>query len=124
MVIGIGCDLVEHDITKKLKWQTDEKIRSRIFSDTEIDLCPLKKHIEFLSGRFAVKEAVVKCLGTGMKEGISLTDIQVLKSNRGLPVILLSGQVKEISDRLGIHNWLVTISHASKYSIAFVVAES
>lgn len=124
MVIGIGCDIVEHKITRELNWETDETLLNWIFSEKELDIYQSKKDIKFLSGRFAVKEAVLKCLGTGMRDGISLTDIHVLKSSAGVPILELTGAVKEISQSIGISNWFVSITHSSEYSMAVVVAES
>lgn len=124
MIIGIGCDIVEHKITKKLNWESDVKMLSRIFSDNEMSLYSMKKDLKFLSGRFSVKEAVVKCLGTGMRDGISLTDIHVLKSNVGKPILELSGYVKELSESMGIKKWFVSITHSTTYSMAMVIAES
>lgn len=123
MVIGIGCDIVEHKITKGLNWDSDETVLNRIFSQKELEIYRSKKDIKFLSGRFAVKEAVLKCLGTGMRDGLSLCDIHVLKSGSGLPMLKLTGTVKEISDSTGISNWFVSITHATEYSMAVVVAE-
>src|SRR5687768_1053104 len=98
MIIGIGCDIVEHHLTKELKWQTDESLLKRIFTAEEIDLYFTKKNIEFLAGRFAVKEAVLKCLGTGMQDDISLINIQTVRKMTGEPYIELNGKLKEMSD--------------------------
>jgi holo-[acyl-carrier protein] synthase len=123
MIVGVGCDLVEHRITEQLGWESDEGLLNRIFSSEELDLYHTKKKVDFLSGRFAAKEAVLKCLGTGMQDGISLTDIHVLQSNMGQPKIELSGEPKKISDKMGIFLWHVSISHSTSHSLAFVVAE-
>lgn len=124
MIIGIGCDIVEHNITKELKWDTNEELLLRIFSQNEMDLFIDQKTIKFISGRFAAKEAVLKCLGTGMQDGISLKEIQILKSESGKPIIELSGDVKEISNNIGVSVWHISITHSKGYSVAFVIAES
>lgn len=123
MVIAIGCDIVEHSIPEKLKWDTDQVLLLRIFSQKELDLFHDQKTIQFLSGRFAAKEAVLKCLSTGMQDGISLTNIQVLKLANGKPFIELSGEVKDISDKIGVNVWHISITHSLSYSFAFAVAE-
>ncbi len=123
MTIGIGSDIVEHALTEILKWTSDPKLLKRIFSTEEIELYNNHKKITFIAGRFAVKEAVLKCLGTGMYDGIALTDIQVLQSNNGKPILKLDGEVKVISDKLGITMWHITITHSVNYSLAFVIAE-
>lgn len=124
MIIGIGCDIVEHEISKSLKWGSDLSALNRIFSQKEIDIYFSQKELKFLSGRFAAKEAVLKCLGTGMKDGIALSDVQILQSQDGKPVIELIGKIKEISDAIGVNLWHISITHSTCYSLAFVTAEN
>jgi holo-[acyl-carrier protein] synthase len=126
MIIGIGCDIVEHSVTEQLKWHLDLKTRQRFFSLQEIDLHRnrINASVKFLSGRFAAKEAVLKCIGTGMEDGISLTDIEILSDKRGKPTIILKGDIKNISEEIGINLWHVSITHSSSCSMAFVIAES
>ena len=123
MIKGIGCDIVKIELVTKLNWHENEKIQSRIFSNREIKLYRKVKKYSFLSGRFAVKESVVKCLGTGMLDGIALNDIEVLQLENGKPFIELKGKVKKISDSLGISKWCVSISHSKEHSISYVIAE-
>ncbi|WDZ99694.1 holo-ACP synthase [Mucilaginibacter sp. SJ] len=125
MIVGIGCDVVDHLMTRKLNWSTNFRVQKRIFSVKEIDLSLSHDHKtdRFFSGRFAVKEAVLKCLGTGMRDGIALTDIQVLQTVTGQPFIEIEGEIKRISEQMGIVNWHVSISHTDNSTCAFVVAE-
>ncbi|MCU7549819.1 holo-ACP synthase [Chitinophagaceae bacterium LB-8] len=124
MIVGIGCDIVEHRITEQLEWHSDTKVLKRIFSTQELDLYDKEKSSRFLAGRFAAKEAVLKCIGTGMQDGISLLDIQILPNSLGKPYINLTGQIKIISDEMGINLWHISITHSSNNSVAFVIAES
>lgn len=122
MIIGIGCDAVDHQITKKLKWDSDEQTLQRFFTPKELDLYAKHKTVKFLAGRFAAKEALLKCLGTGICDGLALTDIQVLQHETGQPYIEVQGEVKENADRLGVTGWHVSITHTVSHSTAFVVA--
>lgn len=123
MIVGIGCDIVDHHITSQLNWNNEKGPSNRIFSKREIDLYNGKKELRFLAGRFAAKEALLKCIGTGMQDGISLTHIEILQLNNGSPIIELTGEVKKISVSLGINRFHISISHSEKHSIAFIVAE-
>lgn len=123
MIVGIGCDIVEHLTTERLNWESDTSLLKRIFSPMEIELYNSDKSIKFIAGRYAAKEAVLKCLGTGIYDGISLAHIQILRSSDGKPTIELFGSVKKVCDSMEINLWHITITHASDCSVAFVVAE-
>jgi holo-[acyl-carrier protein] synthase len=126
MIIGIGCDIVSHTLTAQLNWHNDTRIRSRIFSGNEMEQLPsqVKLQIAFLSARFAAKEAVLKCLSTGIIDGVSLLDIEILAEKGSMPTIRLSGYVLEMSLLKEITNWHLSLSHDDTFSIAFVVAEN
>ena len=102
MIIGLGCDIVEHSNFEKLAWLNDDNTLRR----------------------FAAKEAVLKCLGTGMEDGISLKNIEIIKSQTGLPQVSLSGKVMKISTSKKITSWHISISHTTSTSAVFVIAES
>lgn len=123
MIIGIGCDVVEHNITKLLKWEEDINLLKRILSSKEFEIYNIQKSIRFIAGRFAAKEAILKCLGLGMQDRLSLNDIEILQSKNHEPIIELTGQTKRISDKMSINSWHVSITHSNNYSIAFVIAE-
>jgi holo-[acyl-carrier protein] synthase len=124
MIIGVGCDIVDHNSTKQLGWETDTQVLARILSLNELELYQSKKTIQFIAGRFAAKEAVLKSIGIGMQDGISLTDIEILQSMLGKPEINLNGEVKKISDELRVAKWHLSITHSSNYSVAFAIAEN
>lgn len=124
MIVGIGCDIVDHGTTKLLNWDSKHSIQTRIFSEAELSIRSLNNKIAFLSGRYAAKEAIVKCLGTALQDGITLTDIQILQSEEGKPQVELVGSAKEIAIKMGIKKWHVSITHSNDSSLAFVVAES
>ena len=124
MIIGIGCDIVNHERVKKLNWSSDSDVQHHILSDEEYQLYQKAKDIKFIAGRFAAKEAVVKCLGTGMEDGISLTNIQILQTIEGAPKIVVTGPEIELIKQKGIESWHVSISHSVGFSVAFVIAEA
>lgn len=123
MIIGIGCDVTNFKIAKKLNWESDKNLMKRVFSAREIEVYYKQDKLTYLTGRFAAKEAVLKCIGTGMHDGISLKNIEILQLKNGKPKIELSGEIKKISQDLGIKKWFVSISHTTKSSMAYVIAE-
>jgi holo-[acyl-carrier protein] synthase len=78
---------------------------------------------ERLAGRFAVKEAVMKALGTGKSLGILWRDVETLRGRLGKPEVHLHGQaVKWVKSRRGgaVH---VSITHDGGKAVAFVILE-
>ncbi len=123
MIIGIGCDIVQHEFTTKLGWDKKPRLLVRIFSQIELKQINNFQSIRFISGRFAAKEAVLKSLGVVMEDGISLTEIQILKSQKGQPSVSLKGAIKKIAKNLGVNSIQISISHSTEYSLAFAIAE-
>lgn len=124
MIIGIGCDIVENSSVTKLNWLSDNRTLTKIFSNNEILLAPELQVEKYYSSRFAMKEAILKCLGTGMEDGIALNDIEIKKTNRGALLVDLKGEVKKIADQKNITNWHISLSHSRDSSVAFVIAEN
>lgn len=122
MLVSIGCDIAEHHIAEKLNWKTDMKMKKRVFSPNELNQCSSLDEIQFLCGRFAAKEAVLKCLGIGFQDGISPNEIEIINSEAGAPHILLYGNIARKAEELNIQIWHVSISHSTNYSMAVVTA--
>lgn len=59
-----------------------------------------------------------------MNDGISMKNIEIIQLENGKPTIKLKGEVNRLSLALGIKNWFVSISHSTKSSMAYVIAES
>ena len=120
-MIGIGIDLVEISKFKGLVDSID--FMNRCFCFSEIEQYKKCKRITFLAGRFAAKEATLKALGTGLIDGLSLTDIEIIELKSGAPKVQLSNKVLAIAIELGIKTLLVSISHTDKYATAIIVAK-
>jgi holo-[acyl-carrier protein] synthase len=125
MIIGVGTDIVDHDENSKLlAFDKLGRFPDRILSPSELVIYQQNPNPVFIAGRFAAKEATLKCLGTGMHDDIALTDVEILQTSTGQPLIKLSGYVKKIANSMGVINWHISISHSNNTSFAFVVAES
>ena len=122
-IIGNGVDIVENRrIFTAIKKK--EFIR-RIFSKQEINGSKsYKNKVNYYAKRFAAKEAFLKALGTGLREGIEFKDISVKKSKIGKPSLLLSGKLKKFIYRkfkIKKFETHVSLSDEKKHSIAFVI---
>ena len=123
-VISHGIDLVECKRIKELAGRHRQRFLDRVFTAVEQEYCRKngKREIEHLAGRFAVKEAVMKILGTGWQNGIAWSDIETRNGVSGKPTVSLSGKVKEIADDLGIEEISISITHAGGLAIASAIA--
>jgi len=102
-----------------------DRFLRRIFTEVELAYCEGKKRrVEHLAGRFAVKEAVLKLLGTGWQNGISWTDVEVRNAPSGQPHVSLSGRCRQVADEIGLGSILVSISHIETHAIASVIGLS
>jgi holo-[acyl-carrier protein] synthase len=75
---------------------------------------------EFLAGRFAAKEAVLKALGRGLFEGVMPREIELVRQVSGEPVVRLSGGARDAAVGLGL--WSVTVSIAHKGADVVAIA--
>ena len=124
MIIGIGIDIVEKQRIRISLERHGERFLKRILTPEEMLLLPLEENrrIEFLSGRFASKEAFAKAMGTGIGKDLSWQDVAIERKN-GKPVIGVSKAWLEKMDperRLTFH---VSITHEKKYAVAQVIIE-
>ena len=122
-ILAHGIDLVDFDRLRKLLNNHSERAMDRLFTTQEqADSHKLKDPIERLAGRFAAKEAVMKLISTGWRDGIAWTDIEVVNDPLGQPLVQISGKVKEIADQKGIEQITLSITHTSNFAIASAVA--
>jgi len=125
MIVGTGVDIVEVARVDRLLEKHSPKFEDKIFTRDEILYCRSKADpgIHF-AARFAAKEAVMKCLGTGMDKGIAFSDIEVTREDTGQPTIKLHGKGKELFTRLKIKTIHISLAHEKKYAIAQAIAEA
>ncbi len=125
MIVGTGVDIVEVARINRLLEKHASRFEEKIFTVDEILYCRSKAEpgIHF-SARFAVKEAVMKCLGTGMDQGIGFKDIEVTQEKTGKPVLMVHGQAKDIFSRLKLKTIHISISHEKKYAVGQAIAEA
>ncbi len=113
----IGIDLVEVGRIQDL-FTRYKSFLGRVYTPGEIKYSFSKKNaFEHLAARFAVKEAVVKALGTGMK----WTDIELLNDSSGRPFLNLHGRAKEMAEEKGVGAWDVSVTHTKDHAIGQVL---
>jgi holo-[acyl-carrier protein] synthase len=112
MTMRLGIDLLtRHELDGLLgrAW-----FRRFAFADAELAhasaLAP-ERHDEFLAGRFAAKEAVLKVLGTGLFQGVVPSDIAVTRDESGAPSVSLCATASKAAASAGISQVTVSITH-------------
>jgi len=124
-IVGIGTDIVECLRIGRMIERHGELFLTRVYTDREIHYCQERKRaIEHFAGRWAAKEAVLKCLGTGWRRGIAWTDLEIRNDPAGKPHVLVCGAAKEIAQTLHIADVLISISHCRAYATAYAIAVS
>jgi holo-[acyl-carrier protein] synthase len=122
-VIAHGIDIVECSRIQSVCDRHGDLFLRRVYTPAEIQYCrDTRKPTERLAGRWAVKEAVLKALGTGWRGGIEFVDIETLPDGYGKPHCRLTGKTADLAKSLGIDRVLVSISHTSEYAVGSAIA--
>jgi holo-[acyl-carrier protein] synthase len=122
-VIGVGTDIIECLRIRKMIEKHGELFLTRVFTEREISYCQSRKRAtEHLAGRWAAKEAVLKCLGTGMHKGLCWTELEVHNDTAGCPHVMVRGATKDLAQRLNASEILISIAHCRSYATAYALA--
>ena len=122
-IVGIGTDIVECLRIGRMIEQHGELFLTRVYTDREIRYCQGRKHAtEHFAARWAAKEAILKCLGTGWRKGICWTDMEVRNEQSGQPRVHMRGAAKDQAEALKITDILLTLSHCRAYATAYAIA--
>ena len=123
-IVGIGTDLARIERFRKFV-QSESKVIERIFSEGERDYAlQMKDPAPHLAARFAAKEAFVKALGTGLRDGLSWQHVVVVRDALGCPSLQLSGRAAEMLNERAVRSTHLSYSHDGDYAVATVILES
>ena len=124
MIAGVGLDLVD---IRDFQTEVDEKRQEwleRVFTVGEREYCSHQSDpYRHLAGTLAAKEATLKAFGTGWTDQNDWQNIEVIRELER-PSLLLSGPLEEMSVRLKISRFFLSITHTRDYAAAVVVLES
>ena len=125
MIYGIGTDIVAIERFQRFVDAGNSAIFERLFTPAERSRCENRKDAaSCLAARFAAKEAFLKALGTGLRDGISWQDMEVSNNALGKPELILSGKAAEQFQANGLIRAQLSLSHDGGSAIAMVVLES
>jgi len=124
MIAGIGVDIVDIPRIQALLDRYGERFLRRVFTEAELTYAMSgANNAERLAGRFAVKEAVMKALGTGKSQGILWKDVETLRARTGKPEVRLWGRAVRWAKLRGGGEVHVSITHDGGKAVAFVILE-
>lgn len=132
MIIGLGEDLVEVSRIASMIDAKGMRFLEKCFTPDEIAKASVHKtdariHA-YYAKRFAAKEACLKALGTGMRDGLSWHDMSVDNDTLGRPVMHVGGGVqKQLLSLLSPHEQAkihITLSDEAGLAKATVILES
>jgi holo-[acyl-carrier protein] synthase len=124
VIVGIGTDMVEVSRVARLLERYGDRFLERVYTEGEARYAlSAARPAERLAGRFAVKEAVLKALGTGKALGILWRDVETVRGRGGAPEARLHGEAKGWLARRGGDRVHVSITHDGGKALAFVVIE-
>lgn len=123
-IVGVGTDLARTSRFREFI-ETGSKVIERIFSAGERQYAlQMKDPAPHLAARFAAKEAFLKALGTGLRDGLSWQQICVVRDDLGCPSLQLKGRALELLAARGANRVHLSYSHDGDYAVATVVLES
>lgn len=127
MIVGTGIDVIEITRVERALSRSGERFARRVFADSEISDCCARRHSgPHFALRFAVKEAVMKALGTGWAGGVRWVDIETVSEPSESPNHLslrLHGRVAELAAERNARPHLA-VSRTRSHAMAFVLFEN
>ena len=119
MIDSVGIDIIEVHRIKGAIVRWGDSFTRRIFTPREINYCNGKQFPEqSYAARFAVKEAVLKAIGTGFIKGLKWTSIEIVNNKMGQPTVRFGECIKNI---IGSKKVVVSMSHTHEHAIASAI---
>lgn len=119
-ILGIGIDVVH--LGRFARRLESVAFARRVFTPAEIaaaegEAAPLVGQ----AIRFAAKEAVMKCLGAGIRQGLWFSQIEVLEGERTAPRLVLHRAARDLWRARGGGTWRLSLIRRGTHAHAFVI---
>jgi holo-[acyl-carrier protein] synthase len=119
MIYGVGVDIIEVSRIDSNISKHGQKFLDKVFTLEEQTYCKTFRHsAKNFAGRFAAKEAIVKAFGTGISDGLTWLDIEILNDLKGKPYLVISDALKMRYENPIIQ---LSISHCNEYATAVAI---
>lgn len=120
-MLAVGVDILEVERMAQGMERHGARFCDRFFTEREQAQCAGRA--TSLAGRFAVKEAVSKALGTGIGD-VSWKEIEILNDERGQPLLNLHGAAARMAAQRGLTEWAISLSHTTTHAVGMAVAQA
>lgn len=118
-MLAVGVDILEVERMARGIERYGDRFCDRFFTVREQEQCGGRA--ASLAGRFAVKEAVSKALGTGIGD-VAWKEIEVVSDQRGRPELVLHGSAARLATQNGLAEWAISVSHTKTHAVGMAVA--
>lgn len=123
MTQTFGIDVVEVERIRRAG-QDEAGPLAEFFTAREISECMSRRHAYArLAACLAIKEALLKAAGIGLKEGLLFRDIEVVRQDSGVSRLSLNGPMKEIIGDNGDNCCLVSSAFTDDLACAVVALQ-
>lgn len=121
MIQSVGTDIVKLARIEAAIQNYGDKFLSRCFTAAERARADGRgNRIGAYARLFAAKEALLKALGTGMREGLSWQDWEILPDEKGAPkVTVTGGALAHLGGKAPIIH--LSMSDDGAYAVAFAI---
>jgi len=124
VIVGTGVDLAEVPRVRTAIERFGLRFVERIYTAAEIAYVERKANkYERYAARFAAKEAGMKAIGTGWRQGVRWQDFEVANLPSGKPTLRFHGVAASFADKLGVKNVALSLTHTAEYGMAHVILE-
>jgi holo-[acyl-carrier protein] synthase len=121
-VLGLGVDLVEVERVRAALVRFGDRFTAKILTPSERQYCEAQKYPEVhIAARFAAKEAISKCFGTGLGWHLGWHDIEIARSDLGAPEVFLSKNAEGLLRERAASKVLISMSHTKNCAVANAV---
>ncbi len=131
--LKLGTDLVRIDRVRRGMARYGMRYLRRFLTADEVDYCvrngtpsAMRLCPERAAGRIAMKEAVSKALGVGLRgmgyaQGIGWHEVWMRPQPNSAPTLGLAGYAAKLKTEQGITAWRLSMSHDATHAMATVV---
>lgn len=108
---SVGIDIVENE---RIKQKFSKNFLKQILTENELKVYETKinkKQLSYLCGRFAAKEAIIKCISD--YENPHMLELEIMNNQNGKPIVKYKNYHINLS-----------ISHENNYTVAIAILNS